>query len=117
MSILKIQTSSERLLRDFFSGFVKIHVLYHTGNRPFYGQELKDELEEHGYAISYGTLYPLLHKLCAGGYLAREDKVVDGKVRKYYSLAGTGREVLEEARRKLRELALEVLEKDVHKEE
>jgi len=66
--------SSERLLREFFSGFVKIHILYHTGDRPFYGQELKEELEEHGYSISYGTLYPLLHKLCAGGYLTREDR-------------------------------------------
>lgn len=108
--------TSTRLLGDFFSGFVKIHVLYHTGHRPFYGQELKEELEEHGYTISYGTLYPLLHKLCAGGYLEREEKTVDGKVRKYYSLTGSGREVLQEARRKLRELAEEVLE-DAHQED
>lgn len=116
MSISNKPTSSERLLREFFSGFVKIHVLYHTGDRPFYGQELKEELEEHGYSISYGSLYPLLHKLCAGGYLTREDKTIDGKVRKYYSLTETGREVLEEARQKLRELAMEVLE-DTHGEE
>jgi len=116
MSIKNNPTENERLLRDFFSGFVKIHVLYHTGHRPFYGQELKEELEEHGYSISYGTLYPLLHKLCDGGYLEREDRVVKGKVRKYYTLTRTGKEVLEEARYKLRELANEVLE-GTHKEE
>jgi PadR family transcriptional regulator, regulatory protein PadR len=110
MAILKDHEKNERLLRDFFSGFVKIHVLYHTGHRPFYGQELKDELKEHGYSISYGTLYPLLHKLCAGGYLAREDRSVDGKVRKYYSLTAPGSQVLEDAKRKLRELVEEVLD-------
>lgn len=110
MSISKDTLSQEALLRELFSGFIKIHILYHTGHRAFYGQELKDELEEHGYAISYGTLYPLLHKLCAGGYLARQDKVVDGRLRKYYSLCDSGRLVLEESRQKIRELASEVLE-------
>ena len=115
MSISKSDTINERILKEFFSGFVRIHVLYHTDTRPFYGQELKEELEEHGYSISYGTLYPLLHALHAEGYLEREDRIVDGKKRKYYSLTESGRGILEEARRKLRELAREVLD-DAEKE-
>jgi DNA-binding PadR family transcriptional regulator len=98
------------LLRDFFSGFVRIHVLYHTAKRPFYGQELKDELEEHGYRISYGTLYPLLNSLYTGGYLTRQEVNVSGKIRKYYSITDSGRVILEEAREKLKELVEEVLE-------
>jgi DNA-binding PadR family transcriptional regulator len=98
-----------RLIRDFFLGFIKIHVLYHTAGRPFYGQELKEELEEHGYAISYGTLYPLLHRLCDGGYLARKDRTVGGKVRKYYSITPEGRSALDEARSKITELVQEVM--------
>lgn len=98
------------LIKNFFLCFIRIHVLYHTGKRPFYGQELKEELEEHGYRISYGTLYPLLHSLCADGYVTREDRNVNGKIRKYYSLTGKGESVLAEAREKIRELVDEVME-------
>lgn len=101
---------AERLVKDFFLGFVKIHILYHSGARPYYGQELKEELEEHGYQLSYGTLYPLLHKLCADGCLVREDRNVDGRIRKYYALTERGAAVLAEARKKMKELVDEVLE-------
>jgi len=99
-----------RLIRDFFLGFIKIHILYHTGKRPFYGQELKEELEEHGYSISYGTLYPLLHRLCADGYLRLEERNVEGKIRKYYALTASGTELLGEAKKKMRELFDEVMD-------
>lgn len=102
--------AGKRLLKDFFLGFVKIHILFHAGKRPYYGQELKEELAEHGYALSYGTLYPLLHRLCEDGYLFREDRVVAGKVRKYYALTERGRAVLGEAKSKMRELVDEVME-------
>jgi len=102
--------AGKRLLKDFFLGFVKIHVLHHAGKRPYYGQELKEELEEHGYELSYGTLYPLLHRLCGDGYLVREDRVVEGKVRKYYTLTERGKGVLGEAKAKMKELVDEVLE-------
>ena len=97
------------LEKDLFSGFIKIHVLHHTGIRPFYGQELKDELEEHGYSVPYGTLYPLLHALCRGGYLERENRIVDGRVRKYYRLTASGAAARGEARNKIRELTDEVM--------
>jgi len=97
------------LMKDFFVGFIKIHILYHTGKRPFYGQELKEELEEHGYAMSFGSLYPLLHKLCGDGYLSREDIKVNGKIRKYYTLTERGARLFKEAREKMKKLVDEVL--------
>ncbi len=97
-------------MKDFFLGFIKIHILYHTGKRPFYGQELKEELEEHGYTMSFGSLYPLLHRLCDDGYLSREDKNVEGKIRKYYTLTSQGRTLLGEAKNKMKELVDEVME-------
>jgi len=100
----------DRVMRDFFLGFVKIHILYHTGKRPFFGRELKAELEAHGYSISYGTLYPLLHKLCREEYLSREDRTVGGKVRKYYVSTALGRELLEEAKTRIEELVDEVMD-------
>lgn len=100
----------KRLMKDYFLGFIKMHILYHTGKRPFYGQELKEELEEHGYSLSFGTLYPLLHRLCDDGYLDREERNVEGKIRKYYTLTGDGSVLLGQVREKLKELVEEVME-------
>lgn len=98
------------MLRDFFLGFVKIHILHHAAYAPVYGVALIEELKRHGYEISPGTLYPILHNLEAAGYLIREKRVVGGKVRKYYSITDEGRAALAEARRQIRELVDEVLE-------
>jgi DNA-binding PadR family transcriptional regulator len=98
------------MIRDFFLGFIKIHILHHAAHAPVYGVALITELRHHGYELSPGTLYPLLHSLEATGYLRREDRVVGGKVRKYYTLTPTGYAALEEARAKIRELVDEVLE-------
>ena len=98
------------MLHNFFLGFVKIHVLHHAAQEPVYGLALIDELRQHGYELGPSTIYPLLHSLEAAGYLAREDRVVGGKVRKYYSITDVGRRALDEARPKIRELVDEVLE-------
>jgi DNA-binding PadR family transcriptional regulator len=98
------------MLRDFFLGFVKVHVLHHAAQEPVYGLALLAELRRHGYELGPGTLYPLLHGLEAAGYLAREDRVVGGKVRKYYTITDAGRLALAEARLKIAELVDEVLE-------
>jgi PadR family transcriptional regulator, regulatory protein PadR len=98
------------MLRDFFLGFVKVHILHHAAQEPVYGVALIKELGRHGYEISPGTLYPILHSLADEGYLTREERVVRGKVRKYYSITDSGREALAEARLKIEELVEEVLE-------
>lgn len=98
------------MFREFFLGFVKIHVLHHAAQHPVYGLALIDELRRHGYALSPGTLYPLLRGLEEAGYLLREDRIVGGKVRKYYSITEQGRQALTEARKKIAELVHEVLE-------
>ena len=98
------------MLRDFFLGFIKIHILHHAALEPVYGLALIEELGRHGYALSAGTLYPVLHDLEEAGYLEREDRVVGGKVRKYYTITDLGREALAEARLKIGELVGEVLD-------
>lgn len=98
------------MLRDFFLGFVKVHVLHHASKGPIYGVWFLSELARHDYHLSPGTLYPLLHGLEGAGYLSREDRVVDGKVRKYYEITPQGEEALGEARAKMRELVREMLE-------
>jgi DNA-binding PadR family transcriptional regulator len=100
----------ETVLRDFFLGFVRVHVLHHAAQAPIYGLAMLEELRRHGYALGPGTLYPLLHGLEADGYLVRADRVVGGKVRKYYAATPAGRAALAELRGKIRELVDEVLE-------
>ena len=98
------------MLRDFFLGFIKVHILHHAEQEPVYGLALIHELQRHGYELSPGTLYPVLRYLEAQGYLAAEERVVQGKVRKYYSITAEGSQALIEIRPKIRELVDEVLE-------
>jgi DNA-binding PadR family transcriptional regulator len=95
--------------REFFLGFIKIHILYHAAKNPIFGAEIAEELGRHGYTIGPGTLYPTLHRLEREGYLESSSKVVGGKVRKYYSITAKGACVMEDSRRKIRELVDEVL--------
>ena len=101
---------SEVLSRLFFAGFVRLHVLYHAAQEPVCGVEIVAELGRHGYRLSPGTVYPVLHELERAGYLAGSTAVVSGKRRRYYTATAGGRAALEAAREKLRELAAEVLE-------
>ena len=97
------------MLKDFFLGFIKIHILYHASKEPIYGVEILEELGRHGYRLSPGTLYPTLHRLAKEGYLSQQRKLVGGKVRKYYVITDQGLVALDEARRKITELVGEVL--------
>lgn len=67
-----------------------------------------EELREHGYDMSPGTLYPLLHSMQSSGLLEKENKTVEGKIRKYYKITELGNEVLEKAQRKAYELFKEI---------
>jgi PadR family transcriptional regulator, regulatory protein PadR len=104
------ESDAERMVRVFFLGFVKIHILHHAAREPLYGVQFIAELREHGYHLSPGTLYPLLHSLEAAGYVEREPRVVKGKVRKYYRATAKGEQALAEAKEKIRMLVDEVFE-------
>ena len=94
---------------DLLSGLVRLHVLHHAAEGEIYGQWMIDELAGHGYRLSPGTLYPMLHAMERKGYLvARTEK--DGKVtRKYYRATAKGLEGLAVAKERLRELVGETL--------
>jgi PadR family transcriptional regulator PadR len=96
--------------REFFLGFIKIHILYHASKEPIFGVGIVAELSRHGYYLSPGTLYPTLHRLTKEGYLKQDSKLVGGRVRKYYTITESGLEVLKQARDKISELVDEVLD-------
>jgi DNA-binding PadR family transcriptional regulator len=102
-----------KFFRDLLLGFVKVHVLYHASCGEVYGAGISSELSRHGYKLSPGTLYPLLHNLEAADFLEREDRVVDGKVRKYYHITPLGEQAFEEAKVKILELVEEVTEQSM----
>lgn len=101
---------SDQLDRQLFLGFVRTHILFHAAESPICGVEITEELFHHGYRLSPGTLYPLLHGLAITGYLRCRPKVENGRVRKYYTVTSHGRWALGEAKKRLRELVKEVLE-------
>jgi len=96
--------------REFFLGFIKIHILYHASKEPLFGVEIAEELARHGYSLSPGTLYPTLHRLKKEGYLESASKVIGGRVRKYYQITAEGKLVLEQSKKKISELVTEVIE-------
>lgn len=98
------------IFRNTFLGFVRVHALYHADKARIFGLEMIEELREHGYEISPGTLYPILHAMASAGYLSTADEVVAGKVRKYYRITPAGRAVLVQLKQRVRELTREVLE-------
>ncbi|KAF5417259.1 MAG: hypothetical protein C5S48_00685 [Candidatus Methanogaster sp.] len=97
------------MMRNIFMGFIRIHLLHHASEGEIFGAEMMAELRRHGYLISSGTLYPILHSLEKDGYLTRRDEVVRGKVRKYYRITEKGINALEDAKKKIQELTEEVM--------
>ena len=98
------------IIRDVFVAFMRVHLLHHAAKAPIFGLEMIEELRRHGYTLSPGTLYPILHGLEGGGLVRSRTEVVNGKMRKYYSATAKGRRALAEARQKIGELVSEVLE-------
>ncbi len=103
---------SASMERYFFLGFIRIHILHHAAESPVYGAWLAEELARHGYRLSPGTLYPILHGLEEGGYLRSERRVEGGRLRRYYIATARGRKALDEAIKRIEELVGEVLERD-----
>ncbi len=101
----------DKILQKLFLGFVQIHILYHSKERPVYGAWMMEELKGHGYNIGPGTLYPILNKMEKNGLLNKEGKTVNGKIRKYYSITDLGQEIFEAASKQAAQLFHEIEER------
>jgi len=96
--------------RKVFLGFIRAHILHHAVNDGgIYGVEMMDELRRHGYEISPGTIYPILHEMERDGVLTSSSVNVGGKVRKVYTSTSEGKKVLKKMKQFIRELSEEVL--------
>lgn len=95
-------------MRDFLLGIIRLHILHHAQQEPVFGLELIRELATHGYELSPGTLYPILHSLEEHGFLESTKEVVNGKARKVYRATAAGVEALEMGRVQVLELLEEI---------
>jgi DNA-binding PadR family transcriptional regulator len=98
--------------QEIYSGLVRIHILYHACQGPIFGLGMIEELGRHGYRLSAGTLYPLLHGLEKKGYLRSREVRSGRSFRRIYRATAAGRKALELAREKVKELVGELLEDD-----
>lgn len=101
--------TSGAIERGLFLGFVQVHILYHAKHEGIFGLDMIEELARHGYRLSAGTLYPMLHKMHSQGLLKMRRRTVEGKVRKYYRITQRGDTVLRRGRDRARELLAEIL--------
>lgn len=93
---------------EILAGFIRLHILHHAAEHEIYGQWMIEELAHHGYSLSPGTLYPMLHTLERRGYLESRKEPRGRTFRRVYRATELGREALEVGRAKLRELFREV---------
>lgn len=97
--------------QDLYSGLIRLHILHHAVEEgPVYGLWMIDELARHGYRISAGTLYPLLHGLERKGYLRSAKRMTEGRVRRVYRATAAGKRALDAAKAKVHELFGELFE-------
>lgn len=95
--------------REILLSFWKIHILHHAAEGGVVGQWMLKELAHHGYEVSPGTLYPLLKRMEANGWLkSRADPARGPKAPRAYTITAEGRKVLKLVRQQLRELGVEV---------
>ncbi len=87
--------------RDFARGFIKLYVMARASKEAVYGLQIMQEMNEMGFSISSGTLYPALHALEREGDVIVTKAVVKGKVRKCYRLTRKGREEFKEVKERL----------------
>ena len=98
--------------QEIYSGLVRIHILYHACQGPIFGLGMIEELRRHGYRLSAGTLYPLLHGLETRGYLSSREVRSGRSIRRVYRATPNGRKALALVREKVKELVGELLEEE-----
>ncbi len=102
-------TDEKTIQREILLGFWKVHILHHASEGPLIGQWMLNELRQHGYDVSPGTLYPILHRMERFGWLRTEiGPAGDTLARRSYSTTPKGLEVLDTVRLQLNALVCEV---------
>jgi DNA-binding PadR family transcriptional regulator len=96
--------------RKILLSFIRIHILHHASDIDgIYGVGMMEELKRHGYKISPGTLYPVLHDMEQNDMLQKKLVNVNGRIRKVYRTTSKGKKTLEKLKDFVLELSEEVI--------
>ena len=98
--------------RFLYACLIRLHVLHHAVKERVYGLAMIEELARHGYRLSAGTLYPILHGLEERGYLVSVEERSGSVARRVYRATSLGEEALAAAKLQVRELFGELFEDD-----
>lgn len=101
--------------QGIYGGLIRLHVLHHAAERPVYGLWIIEELARHGYRLSPGTLYPLLHSLERRGLLRSKAHREGRRIRRVYGITPGGRTALRAAKLKVKELFGELFKTELGK--
>lgn len=96
--------------KDLYGELIRLHILHHAAEEPIFGLGIIEELRGHGYEISAGTLYPMLHRLEKKGYLTSHHERTGSRDRRLYEITEQGRVALTDAKAKVKELFGELIE-------
>ncbi len=100
-------TNKEMISKELFKGSLKSIVLkLLTENNKMYGYEITQKVQEMTggrIKLTFGALYPILHKLETDGSVITESEIINGRVRIYYKLTKTGKNVAKEKIKELQE--------------
>lgn len=96
--------------QDLYSGLIRLHILHHACEDQFFGLAMIEELRRHGYRLSAGTLYPLLHGMERKGLLHSSIARRGRTLRRFYVATPAGRRALRVAKARVRELFGEMFE-------
>lgn len=94
--------------QELFKGLIRLHILHHASKSEFFGRWMIQELAHHGYTLSPGTLYPMLHAMERGGYLKSRKQQLGRTFRRIYRATALGREANKLAKAQVRELTGEL---------
>lgn len=93
--------------KELLKGSLKSIVLkLLTENDRMYGYEITQKVEEitNGQVkLTFGALYPILHKLETDGAVQTESEVFNNRTRIYYKLTKTGKSMAKEKIKELQE--------------
>lgn len=85
----------DEMTRFLERGLFRPYVLWICSKSAISGTDFLNVEKMHDHVLSPGKLYPVLHQLMEDGLLEEEVRVEHGKVHKYYTTTGKGRESLE----------------------
>jgi PadR family transcriptional regulator PadR len=93
--------------REILLALWKIHILHHAAEHPIHGYWMMEELAEHGYRVSPGTIYPILARMERNGWL-RSTPGERATAAKRYRITPAGKQLVRFLRVQVAELHREL---------